>query len=196
MARGINKVILVGTLGRDPEVRYAANGNAIANLSVATSEHWTDKQTGQRQERTEWHRVVLFGKLAEVAAQYLRKGQQVYLEGKLQTRKWTDQNGMDRYTTEVVVDQRGVMQMLGGGRGQGGDAPFDDGTAYGGAPTAGRGDAGAATPSQQPSAAQSAPQQSAQQPQQSPQQQTPPGNFAPPPPTPAGMDFDDDDVPF
>ena len=112
--RGINKVILVGTLGRDPEVRYAANGNAIANLSVATSEQWNDKQTGQRQERTEWHRVVLFGKLAEIAAQYLRKGSQVYLEGKLQTRKWTDQNGMDRYTTEVVVDQRGTMQMLGG----------------------------------------------------------------------------------
>ena len=194
MARGINKVILVGTLGRDPEVRYAANGNAVANLSVATSEQWTDRQTGQRQERTEWHRVVLFGKLAEIAAQYLRKGQQVYLEGKLQTRKWTDQNGVDRYTTEVVVDQRGVMQMLGGGRGQGGDAPFDAGAAYGGAPAAGfGGGAGAATPSQPPSAAQSASQPSAPQ---TPQQQTPPGNFAPPPPTPAGMDFDDDDVPF
>ncbi|RME61078.1 single-stranded DNA-binding protein [Candidatus Parcubacteria bacterium] len=113
---GLNKVQLIGRLGKDPEVRYASHGNAIANLSVATSEQWNDRQTGQRQERTEWHRVVLFGKLAEIAAQYLRKGQQVYLEGKLQTRKWTDQNGMDRYTTEVVVDQRGTMIMLGSGQ--------------------------------------------------------------------------------
>ncbi len=184
MARGINKVILVGTLGRDPEVRYAANGNAIANLSVATSEQWNDRQTGQRQERTEWHRVVLFGKLAEIAAQYLRKGQQVYLEGKLQTRKWTDQNGMDRYTTEVVVDQRGTMQMLGGGRGQGNDVPFDDGAAYGAAPAGGE-----AAPTA-PAAGQ-APQNRAQH-----QPAAQPENFAPAPPTPAGMDFDDDDVPF
>ncbi|RMD64876.1 single-stranded DNA-binding protein [Candidatus Parcubacteria bacterium] len=111
--RGVNKAIIVGTLGRDPEVRAASNGNTIANLSVATSESWTDKNTGQRQEKTEWHRVVLFGKVAEIAAQYLRKGSHVYLEGKLQTRKWTDQNGQDRYTTEIVANE---MQMLGGGQ--------------------------------------------------------------------------------
>lgn len=115
MARGRNLVILVGTLGADPDVKFAANGNAIANLSVATSEQWTDKNTGQKQEKTEWHRVVIFGKLAEIAQQYLFKGSQVYLEGKLQTRKWVDQNtGQDRYTTEVVIDIKGTMQMLGG----------------------------------------------------------------------------------
>lgn len=112
--RGVNKVILVGTLGRDPEVRYTPNGNAIANLSVATSEQWTDKQTGERQDRTEWHRVVIFGKLAEIAGEYLKKGSQVYLEGKLQTRKWQDQSGQDRYSTEIVLDVNGQMQMLGG----------------------------------------------------------------------------------
>jgi single-strand DNA-binding protein len=112
--RGVNKVILVGTLGRDPEVRYTPNGNAIANLNLATSEQWTDKQSGERQERTEWHRVVIFGKLAEIAGQYLKKGSQVYLEGKLQTRKWQDQSGQDRYSTEVVLDAGGQMQMLGG----------------------------------------------------------------------------------
>lgn len=114
--RGVNKVILVGTLGRDPEMKYAVNGNAIANLSVATSEQWNDKQSGQKQEKTEWHRVVIFGKLAEIAGQYLTKGSQVYLEGKLQTRKWQDQNtGQDHYSTEVVIDFNGQMQMLGGG---------------------------------------------------------------------------------
>lgn len=118
--RGVNKVILVGTLGQDPEVKFAANGNAIANLSVATSEEWNDKNTGQKQQKTEWHRVVLFGKLAEIAQQYLSKGSQVYLEGKLQTRKWQDQNGQDRYSTEVVLSGfDGVMQMLGGGQNNG-----------------------------------------------------------------------------
>ncbi|RDH45949.1 single-stranded DNA-binding protein [Zooshikella ganghwensis] len=110
--RGVNKVILVGNLGADPEVRYLPNGNAVTNLSIATSEQWKDKQTGQPQERTEWHRVVMFGKLAEVAGQYLRKGSKVYLEGKLQTRKWQAQDGSDRYTTEIVVDISGQMQML------------------------------------------------------------------------------------
>ena len=110
---GINKVILVGNLGMKPEVKYASNGNAISNLSVATSESWTDKSTGQKQERTEWHRVSLFGKLAEIAGQYLDKGSKVYVEGKLQTRKWQDQNGQDRYTTEVVVSGfNGTLQML------------------------------------------------------------------------------------
>lgn len=110
---GINKVILVGNLGAKPEVKYASNGNAISNLSVATSESWTDKSTGQKQERTEWHRVSLFGKIAEIAGQYLDKGSKVYVEGKLQTRKWQDQNGQDRYTTEVVVSGfNGTLQML------------------------------------------------------------------------------------
>ncbi len=110
---GINKVILVGNLGAKPEVKYASNGNAISNLSVATSESWTDKSTGQKQEKTEWHRVSLFGKLAEIAGQYLDKGSKVYVEGKLQTRKWQDQSGQDRYTTEVVVSGfNGTLQML------------------------------------------------------------------------------------
>lgn len=117
MARGVNKVIIVGTLGNDPEVKYSASGSAIANLSVATSEQWKDKQTGEKKEQTEWHRVVIFGKLAEVAGEYLRKGSQVYIEGQLRTRKWTDSNGVDRYTTEIVIPQvGGVMQMLGGKR--------------------------------------------------------------------------------
>jgi len=125
--RGVNKVILVGTLGRDPEVRYTPNGNAIANLNVATSEQWTDKQSGDRQERTEWHRVVIFGKLAEIAGQYLKKGSQVYLEGKLQTRKWQDQSGQERYSTEVVLDVNGQMQMLGGRNdSRGGHAEMDN----------------------------------------------------------------------
>ncbi len=110
---GINKVILVGNLGAKPEVKYGSTGNAMTNLSVATSESWTDKNTGQKQERTEWHRVSLFGKLAEIAGQYLDKGSKVYVEGRLQTRKWQDQSGADRYTTEVVVSGfNGTLQML------------------------------------------------------------------------------------
>ncbi|KZN29384.1 single-stranded DNA-binding protein [Pseudoalteromonas luteoviolacea S2607] len=120
MARGVNKVILVGNLGQDPEVRYMPNGNGVANISIATTDSWKDKNTGQLQERTEWHRVVLFGKLAEVAGEYLRKGSQVYIEGRLQTRKWTDQSGQEKYTTEIVVDMGGQMQMLGGRNEQGG----------------------------------------------------------------------------
>jgi single-strand DNA-binding protein len=111
--RGVNKAILVGTLGKDPEQRYMPNGNAVCNISVATSEQWKDKQTGEKQERTEWHRVSMFGKLAEIAGEYLRKGSQVYLEGKIQTRKWQDKEGKDRYSTEIVAD---TMQMLGGKR--------------------------------------------------------------------------------
>ena len=110
---GINKVILVGNLGAKPEVKYASNGNAISNLSVATSESWTDKSTGQKQERTEWHRVSLFGKLAEIAGQYLDKGSKVYVEGKLQTRKYTDKEGIERWTTDIVVSGfNGTLQML------------------------------------------------------------------------------------
>ena len=113
MAGGINKVILVGNLGQDPEIRYTADGRPIANFSIATSETWRDKNSGERREKTEWHRVVVFGKLAEICGEYLSKGRQVYIEGKLQTRKWQGQDGQDRYTTEVVVDIRGTMQMLG-----------------------------------------------------------------------------------
>ena len=111
MARGINKAIVVGNLGRDPEVRYSANGNAIANVTIATTDSWKDRQSGERQEKTEWHRVVFFGRLAEIAGEYLKKGSQVYVEGRLQTRKWEDRDGNERYTTEIVAAD---MQMLGG----------------------------------------------------------------------------------
>ena len=114
--KGVNKVILVGNLGNDPEVRYMPNGNAVANLSLATSESWKDQQ-GQVQERTEWHRLTMYRRLAEIAGEYLKKGSQIYVEGKLQTRKWQDQQGQDKYTTEIIVDQ---MQMLGGRGGDGG----------------------------------------------------------------------------
>ncbi len=109
MARGINKVILVGNVGVDPEVRYMPNGNAVTSLSLATSESWKDKQTGEKQERTEWHRVVCFNRLGEIAGEYVRKGSKIYIEGSLRTRKWQDQQGVDRYTTEIVASE---MQML------------------------------------------------------------------------------------
>jgi len=118
MARGINKVILIGNLGNDPEVRYTASGSAVANVSLATSESWRDKESGEQQERTEWHRIVFFGRLAEIVAEYLRKGSQIYIEGRLQTRKWQDKEGNDKYTTEIVANE---MQML-GSRGGGGGA--------------------------------------------------------------------------
>ena len=120
MARGVNKVILVGNLGKDPEVRYMPNGNAVANITLATTESWKDKQSGEQQEKTEWHRIVMFRRLGEIAGEYLKKGSQVYIEGKLQTRKWQDNSGNDRYTTEIVANE---MQML-GGRGGGGSADF------------------------------------------------------------------------
>jgi single-strand DNA-binding protein len=125
MARGINKVILVGNLGKDPEMRYTPGGAAIANITIATSESWKDKQTGEQQEKTEWHRVVFFNRLAEIVGEYLKKGSQVYVEGRLQTRKWQDQGGQDRYTTEIVA---GEMQMLGsrGGGGGGSSMGGDD----------------------------------------------------------------------
>lgn len=129
-SRGVNKVILVGNLGQDPEVRYMPSGGAVANITLATSESWRDKATGEMKEQTEWHRVVLFGKLAEVAGEYLRKGSQVYIEGQLRTRKWTDQSGQEKYTTEVVVNVGGTMQMLGGR--QGGGAPAGGGQQQGG----------------------------------------------------------------
>ncbi|EBJ8359533.1 single-stranded DNA-binding protein [Salmonella enterica] len=111
--RGINKAILIGNLGQDPELRYMPNGGAVANLTLATSETWRDKQTGEMRENTEWHRVVVFGKLAEIAGEYLRKGSQVYIEGQLRTRSWDDNNGVTRYVTEIVVSMQGTMQMLG-----------------------------------------------------------------------------------
>lgn len=117
----LNKVELIGRLGGDPETRYMPNGNAVTNITMATSETWKDKNTGQQQEKTEWHKVVLFGKVAEIAGQYLRKGSQVYIEGKLQTRKWQDQSGQDRYTTEIVVDIGGKMLLLGGKNDGGGE---------------------------------------------------------------------------
>ena len=110
MARGVNKVILIGNLGKDPEVRYMPNGQAVANVTIATSESWKDKNTGEQQERTEWHRVVFFRRLAEIAGEYLKKGARIYVEGRLQTRKWQDNQGQDRYTTEIIANE---MQMLG-----------------------------------------------------------------------------------
>ena len=119
MARGINKVIIVGNLGNDPETKYMPSGSAVTNLSVATNESWKDKQTGEQKDRTEWHKVAMFGRLAEISAEYLRKGSQVYIEGKLRTRKWQDKQGNDRYSTEVIADE---MQMLGGRTGGGAPA--------------------------------------------------------------------------
>ena len=129
MARGINKVILVGNLGNDPETRYMPSGDAVTNISVATSESWKDKQTGEQKEKTEWHKVVMFRRLAEVAAEYLRKGSQVYIEGKLRTNKWQDRDGNDRYTTEIIADE---MQMLGGRGGGGGSYGAGGGSSGGG----------------------------------------------------------------
>lgn len=175
MARGVNKVILVGTCGQDPEVRYLPNGNAVTNLSLATSEQWTDKQTGQKVEKTEWHRVSMFGKVAEIAGEYLRKGSQVYIEGKLQTREW-EKDGIKRYTTEIVVDMQGTMQLL-GGRPQGDQQ--QGGNNY---------QQSAPAPRQQAPRPQSAPQPQPQRERPAPQQ-------AAPQPAP---DFDsfDDDIPF
>jgi single-strand DNA-binding protein len=133
MARGVNKVILLGNLGADPEKRETPSGLTITNLNLATSEQWTDKQSGEKRENTEWHRVVLFGRLGEIAAQYLNKGSQVYIEGRIQTRKWQDKEGQDKYTTEIVASD---MQLL-GGRGAGGGQQD-----YGGGRTGGRGESG------------------------------------------------------
>ncbi|RLA35815.1 MAG: single-stranded DNA-binding protein [Gammaproteobacteria bacterium] len=134
MARGINKVILIGNLGADPEVRYTTSGGAVANLRLATSESWKDKQTGENREQTEWHRVVMFGRLGEIAGEYLKKGSKIYIEGRIQTRKWQDRDGNDRYTTEIVSNE---MQMLdgrgeSGGGGGGGDSRGGGGDGGGG----------------------------------------------------------------
>jgi single-strand DNA-binding protein len=179
MARGINKVTIVGNLGQDPETKYMPSGGAVTNISVATSESWKDKQTGQPQERVEWHRIVFFNRLAEIAGEYLKKGSQVYVEGALRTRKWQDQSGNDRYTTEIVGSE---MQMLGGrqggGGGMGGDAGYDQSYAP-----------------QAPS--QAAPQQQYAAPQQQAAPAARPQAAPAPAPQPApGMDSFDDDIPF
>ena len=129
MAGSVNKVILVGNLGRDPETRYMPSGDAVTNITVATTDRYKDKQSGEMKEQTEWHSVALFGRLAEVAGEYLRKGSQVYIEGRLRTRKWQDKSGNDRYTTEIVGNE---MQMLGGGRGMGGEGRASGGRSSGG----------------------------------------------------------------
>ncbi|MEK6165301.1 single-stranded DNA-binding protein [Vibrio cholerae] len=175
-SRGVNKVILIGNLGQDPEVRYMPSGGAVANITIATSETWRDKATGEQKEKTEWHRVTLYGKLAEVAGEYLRKGSQVYIEGQLQTRKWQDQSGQDRYSTEVVVQgYNGIMQML-GGRAQQGGMPAQGGMNV---------------PAQQGSWGQ--PQQPTKQHQ--PMQQSAPQQYSQPQYNEPPMDFDDD-IPF
>jgi len=125
----VNKVIIVGNLGRDPETRYMPNGEAVTNIAVATTESWKDKNTGEKKELTEWHRITFYRKLAEIAGQYLKKGSQIYVEGRLQTRKWQDKEGVERYTTEIIAD---TMQMLGGRQGAGGGGGMDEGSSYGG----------------------------------------------------------------
>lgn len=187
MARGINKVILIGNLGGDPEQKSMPNGNAVTNITVATSESWKDKQTGQQQERTEWHRVVFFNRLAEIAGQYLSKGSKVYIEGALRTRKWQDQSGQDRYSTEIVANEMQMLDSRGSGSQQGG-----------GYQNEGYGQSAPQQAPQQQAPQQQAPQQQAPQ-QQAPQQQTrqPAPQQAPQPTAPSGnFDDFDDDIPF
>ena len=172
MARGINKVIIVGNLGADPETRYTGSGTAITSLRIATSEQWTDKQSGEKQERTEWHRVKLFGKLAEIAGEYLKKGRQVYIEGSLRTDKYTDKDGIERYSTDIIANE---MQMLGGGGGEGGGSGggFQRERPQGGQRQQGGGNYGGGYGNQ------------------------PRGGGAPAPSAPAnGGGFEDDDIPF
>ncbi|WP_049724018.1 single-stranded DNA-binding protein [Gilvimarinus polysaccharolyticus] len=186
-ARGVNKVIIVGNMGQDPETKYMPSGGAVTNISVATSEQWKDKQTGQPQERTEWHRVVFFNRLAEIAGEDLRKGSKVYIEGSLRTRKWQGQDGQDRYTTEIVASE---MQMLDSRGGDGGGQNYnqDNNQSYGGGQNfAGNQPQGQpqAQPQAQPQQApRQVPPQQQSQPQQSPQQPA------------GGFDSFDDDIPF
>lgn len=183
MARGVNKVIIIGNLGNDPDTKYMPSGNAVTNITVATSESWKDKQTGQKQERTEWHRIVFFNRLAEIAGEYLRKGSKVYIEGSLRTRKWQDQSGQDRYTTEIVASE---MQMM--------DSRNDNGG--GQQQYQQQGGYQQQTP-QQGGYQQQAPQQQYQQqaPQQQQYQQSP-DQRAPAPQQAPGFDDFDDDIPF
>ncbi len=178
----VNKVIIVGNLGRDPETRYAPNGDAICNITVATTDSWKDKQTGERKEQTEWHRVSFYGRLAEIAGQYLRKGSPVYVEGSLRTRKWQDKEGQDRYTTEIRAEQ---MQMLGSRQGAGGEGGGSGG-GYGGGGGGGYG--GGDDFDQAPPQRQSAPRQAPSRPQSAPS--------APPASSGGGFGGMDDDIPF
>jgi len=203
VARGVNKVIVVGNVGQDPETRYSAGGAAITNLSIATSDSWKDKQTGQMQERTEWHRVVFFNRLAEIAGEYLRKGSKVYVEGRLQTRKWQDQGGQDRYTTEIVANEMQMLDSRGAGDGMGGGQAMGGG--YGGqnpsqgapqqaapqsAPNQGgypqQGGQGMAPPQQNQNPSYPPQSNPGYAPKQQPAQATPPPE----------MDSFDDDIPF
>jgi single-strand DNA-binding protein len=174
MARGVNKVILVGNLGQDPETRYMPSGGAVTNVTLATSETWKDKQSGQAQERTEWHRVVFFNRLAEIAGEYLKKGSKVYLEGSLRTRKWQDKDGQDKYTTEIVAAEMQMLDGRGGADMGGGSSNNNDGDQY----------------SQEPQ--QQAPRRAPPPPQQN-RAPAPQQNTAPPA---GGFDDFDDDIPF
>ena len=197
MARGVNKVILIGNLGQDPEVRFMPSGSPVANLRVATTDTWTDKQSGQKQERTEWHSVVLFNRLAEIAQQFLKKGSRVYLEGRLQTRKWQGQDGQDRYTTEIVVNDMQMLDSRGGdaagqGAGFGAQAQAPQQGGYGNAPQ--QGGYGGGQPQPRPAPAAVPPQQGGHQQggqQQGGQQQ---GNYGAP--DPGSFDDFDDEIPF
>ena len=188
MARGVNKVILIGNLGNDPEIRYMPSGGAVANVSVATTDSWRDKNSGERQERTEWHRVVMFNRLGEIAGQYLRKGSKVYIEGRLQTRKWQGQDGVERYSTEIVANEMQMLDTRGGAAGG-----YDNAAPVGGGDYAGGGNPmGGGQPSGGYQNAPPTPQ--------------PGGNPAPPPqspppsrqqqPAPPAPDEFDDDIPF
>lgn len=173
MARGVNKVIIVGNCGQDPETRFMPSGGAVTNLSIATSESWKDKNTGDQQERTEWHRVTFYNRLAEIAGEYVKKGSKLYVEGSLRTRKWQAQDGQDRYTTEIIASEMQMLDTRGGGQG-GYDAPQQQGGGY----------------------QKSAPQQNSSAPQQG-QQQNVPQQSAPQQQAPQGMDGPfDDDIPF
>ena len=178
MARGINKVILVGNLGNDPDVKYSQGGSAVTTISVATTEAWKDKQTGQQQERTEWHRVKFFGRLAEIAGEYLKKGRQVYIEGSLRTDKYTGKDGVERYTTDIIASE---MQMLGGG-GEGGQRGGGDDQRGGGDFQRGGGERGGGD--------------YARGPRGSSGQGQGQGRGAAPPPPPMDDGFNDDDIPF
>ena len=179
MARGVNKVILIGNLGQDPDIRFTQNQKQVANVSIATSEQWTDKQTGQKQEKTEWHRVVFFDRLAEIVGQYLKKGSKVYIEGKLQTRKWQNQQGVDQYTTEIVANEMQMLDSQQQNQNQGGySQPAQQGYPQQQAPRQGY---------QQPAPQPQQPQYSTPPPSQQPQYQAQPqgatqGNFHNPPP--------------
>ncbi len=188
MARGVNKVILVGNLGSDPDTRYMPNGNPVTNFSIATSESWKDKQTGEKQERTEWHRVVIFNRLAEIATEYLRKGSKVYVEGSLKTRKWQDQSGADKYTTEIVVSE---MQML-DSRGTSPNAGFNNNSGFSNNNMQQNQAPQQMAPSQAPQQAPMQQQQHQQPSYQAPQQQ----QAAPAVTTAPVMDNFDDDIPF